>query len=651
MIRANDALLLARTKLKLRIVRLSMTIFISSLLFAALIFGGLVATGAINSAKSFSVEGFGNRYIVTARPLTYNTPFSSGSNDLIKQLEPIQAKLLADKKAAAKKLNITYDQQSDLTLPINENKLANGATEKYVNIQSEYVKNLINKLNNDKTVLSYDSFKKLAVSGGSVETYRSTGASFYNFPSSTNPTFKVLDPTKPEKPIDLQTSMSGMPKGLDSITSYGWSRFDDSLLKPFVLSGQNLDLGSDGSIPLIAPMSAAEEMLGLKAPSSTASTAEKLQHIKDVRSGIGGKTAKLCYRNSLSAELFQKAVDQQTEIESNKNNKDYIKPNLIYQAPTEPCGPTTVKTDTRSDEEKRQAANEKEFKKQFGEVVEQDQSIVNVRIVGITSEPDFNPSFSAESIMRTILQSSLGTGWFSPNEAMSKSDAVKKAVGTGDFNSMPLESMTYFAEFKTLSAAKKFIKDYSCENQNNFSTPPAGFEPCVDSGKPYYISPYGNNAGAIEEFRHGFWNVAKYVTLVVVIFATLIMMGNVGKIIADSRRETAVFRALGAKRFDISQIYITYSLLLAVLLFITAAFIGVIGAFWLDSWLSPVASLSAVLAYNSSDVEKQFHLFSFDFRILLGVFVLIVISAVLSTVGPLSGNLSRNPIKDMRDEG
>lgn len=651
MIFARDAFLLARTKLKLRLVRLSVTIFISSLLFAALIFVGLIAAGSINSANSFSKEGFSGRYLVSASPVTYYYMSSDGNGELVKSLQPIQDSLVASKKAAAKKLNIAYNSQEDMNLPIMENKQPNGVIEKYVNSQSQSTKDYVNKLNLQKTVLSYDSFKHLAASGGASKTYRSTYLNMYSLPANSTATYKVLDPKKPETPVNTVSTMNGMPKGLDSITQYGWSRFDDDLLKPFLLAGQNLEIGKDGSIPIIAPFSAAEEMLGLKAPSNTAATAEKLKHIQAVREGLVGKTAQVCYRNSVSAALFQKAVDQQKDIDANKNNKDYVMPSLIYNVPASDCAPTTIKADTRTDEEKTADANQKLFIAQFGEPTEQEQVIATIRLVGVTSEPDTNFSFSAESMMRNILQSSLGTGWFLPASITKDNQTAAKVFGSGDFDKLAIENVVYYAEFNTLAETKKFIESNSCPNQNNFGPPTEGFESCVDNGKPFRISPYGNNEGAIAEFKHGFWNFFKYVILVAVIFATLIMMGNVGKIIADSRRETAVFRALGAKRFDISQVYITYSLLLAVLLFVVAAIIGTTGAILVDKSLSPAASLSAVLAYNSTDINKQFHLFAFDWRILLGVFGLIVLSAILSTVGPLSGNLSRNPIKDMRDEG
>lgn len=649
MIYVKDAFLLARTKLKLRIVRLSVTVFISSLLFAALIFIGTIAMGAVESARSFNKEGFSGRYIVSAKPTTYN--ISSGEDTtLITQLEPLQASLIASKKDAAKKLGIDYKPEEDNSLPIAVYKLPNGATAKSLNVTSLAVTEFVNKLNVDKKVLSYEAFQQTAQENGAVQTYRSIMPPF-SYGGSGTGTYRILQPNKVESPVDNTGFASGLPKGLDSITAYGWSQFDESLLTPFVLPGQSLSTGADGSVPIIAPFSAAEEILGIQVPPATASTKEKIQHIQDVRTAIAGKTAQVCYRNSVSARLFQDSVAQQKDIEANKTTADYIKPTLIYQPPASSCAPTTIKSDTRSDEEKAVETKQKAFDKQFGIPTEQEQFIGTVRIVGLTSDTSDDYSFSAETVMRSVLQSSLGTGWFMPIGATSSNSAASKVFGSGDYARTPLADITYYAEFSSLDDASNFIKQHNCTQTNSFDLPPEGFGPCVDEGRPYMVMPYGNNIGAIEGFTNGFWNIAKYIIVAVIVFATLIMMGNVGKIITDSRRETAVFRALGAKRFDIAQVYLTYSLLLAILIFVCAAIIGIAGAMLVDRTLSPTASYSAVLAYNSSDITKQFHFFVFDIRIMLGVLGLVLFCAILSAVGPLLGNLKRNPIRDMRDEG
>ena len=173
---------------------------------------------------------------------------------------------------------------------------------------------------------------------------------------------------------------------------------------------------------------------------------------------------------------------------------------------------------------------------------------------------------------------------------------------------------------------------------------------CYKMGKYFDISPFGNNASAIEDMRRGVWKVMRYVAPAVLLIASLVLMGIVGKIIADSRRETAVFRALGATRFAIAQIYLTYSLFIGVFIVLISFIIGSVGALLFSHKLSPDASVSAVLAYNARDIHKQFSFYGFDLQYAAIIIGLIAAAAILSTALPLATNIRRNPIRDMRDE-
>jgi ABC-type antimicrobial peptide transport system permease subunit len=653
MIFARDALLLARTKLRLRITRLSITIITSALLFAVLFFAVLFVAGSTKSALSFSKEGLGNRYIVTAVPSTYQM-YGPDDKDALAALTPEHDALVAQKKAAAKKLDIAYDPVADSSLPLVEQKTAEG-TSKYVNFGSAALSAYTNKRNSEVAALGYVNFQKLAKQFGATKTYQSNSlnnAGIYGDRGSADTVSVIVN----NKETLANTQSYGPPSGASSITTLGWNQFDDELLKPFVLPGQNLAIGADGSIPVIAPMSAAEEILGLKPLSSSATSAEKLERLVAIRKNITSNKALICYRNTASQELYANAIQQQLQIEKNKNTKDYIAPSLIYNTSDQPCGAVGIAKDTRSAEEKRATENDLNFRAQFGAVTTPEQSTVSIRIVGITSDMNTGSSFSASQIIESILRSSLGTGWFSPASAVKVSPQLAKAMHAQPFDQTPVAKLQYYAEFPNYAAAKKFIKDNNCSSDTaaSFSTngpPPSGFPECVKKGKVFTLQPYGNNAGAIEDFRQGFWNFGKYAALVTVLFASIIMMGNLGKIIADSRRETAVFRALGAKRLDIAQIYITYSLLIATLVSAVAFTIGFIGALFVNAHYSPLVSTQAVLAFNSVDVHKKFTLFGLDPQYIAIIVALIFISAFISTLGPLLSNLRRNPIKDMRDEG
>lgn len=656
MIRPTDALLLARTKLKVRKIRLIVTVFISSLLFAALFFLMFVSSGAIQSLKDFGKEGYGGRYFVEASIVGYQ-PSGPDDKTTIDKFSATQRDLVAKKKQAAKKLDISYDDSIDASLPLSVFKSGpGGETITVPNYQSPLIAEDLKNRNKAIEGSSFEDFSETAKQAGAITTFLSTRQNGFSF--GTNGSTSVIVNGKEDMSGTSQFNSEPSFSGVKSINSVGWRSQDEALIQPFVLPGESLELGKDGSIPIIAPFSAAEEILGLKALPQTATTAQKRQRLIDVREKIAGTTALLCYRNSASGELVAQAVQQAKEIDANKNKKDYTKPPLIYAVPAEPCGAATVKSDTRSAEEKKQANNQKAFDEQFGNYKAPFQGLVTIRIIGLSPDMQIGPSVSATNIITSVFTSSLGTSWVSPLKAVETNQLAQTIQGGSIASRSPAE-LSYYAEFKSLDAMEKLIKDQTCQGLQTYNTPTGQIvasgptDPavaCIAQNKPYTVNPYGNSAGAIEQFRKTIWKIARFAILAIVIIASLIMMGNVGKIIADGRRETAVFRSLGAKRFDIVQIYMTYALLVCTLVILFSAVIGFAGAMYVNRMFSPDLSISAVITFNAQDVDKKFLLMGFNPMYTAAIAVLVLLSGLLSTAVPLLTNMRRNPIRDMRDD-
>jgi ABC-type antimicrobial peptide transport system permease subunit len=150
--------------------------------------------------------------------------------------------------------------------------------------------------------------------------------------------------------------------------------------------------------------------------------------------------------------------------------------------------------------------------------------------------------------------------------------------------------------------------------------------------------------------QEGFNQFLRILLLVIAGLCAIIMMGTVGKIIADSRKETSVFRAVGAKRLDIAQVYLLYAGTLAALAFLVSLVLGLAAALLVNAKFSGDLSVQAVLAFNSPDVNKVFHLIGFNALDLVGIFAFAVATGLISAFIPLLTNLRRNPIKDMREE-
>ena len=198
----------------------------------------------------------------------------------------------------------------------------------------------------------------------------------------------------------------------------------------------------------------------------------------------------------------------------------------------------------------------------------------------------------------------------------------------------------YFAEFANATDARNFAKNESCQY---------GMTGCEPRSKYFVMTPFGSNSIGLDEVKRGVSVVLLWATGVVTILAAIIAGLTIGRTIADGRRETAVFRAIGFKRMDINQIYMTYTLLLCLRIAIFALLIGLGAAlllhanFWIDT------TIQAQLALGVFDPGTQFSFVGFTPKV-LAIVGAILLAGVAGMAIPLLRNTARNPIRDMRDE-
>jgi len=639
MIRFRDSLTLSLTKLRTRKVRLVVTVVVSGLLFCGLAAASFIARGAFNSTDAFNKDGFGERYIVQA----YKNQAYPDLTDpkLIEKVAVLQKDLVARKKVAAKALGIEYVASLEVS-PIQEYDNGAGGKQRNLDDNHSLTKQALRELNT-APVTSQDEITKIAKPYNVKSTYESQQYK----PYGNTATLQVLKGGK--EAFDQTDSRNNEPpKGTDSFTTF-WSLMSSSLMQPFVLKGATLEDKADGSIPIIVPVSAAEQLLGLKALPGSASTAEKLDRMKDLRAKALSITFQVCYRNGTSSELVQNALNTARELEQNKTNKQYQKPELIYGLPATPCSPVVATRDVRDADTKKLAIKQEQFNVQFGKVSAEQQTL-NFRVVGMSPDINYGSAFGVSQIVSSLVTSSLGTGWYTPKEFDAKVPLLKTLFtqNTSGTGSPP----SYYAEFSNATDARNFIKQQSCTPDFALATGPGSdpFVKCRAEGKNFSLNPFGSNSLALDSAKSGFGKAFGIAVLVAASIAAIIMMGTVGRMIADSRRETAVFRAIGAKRIDIAQVYILYTVLLAVLICIFSIGIGLIAAGFVDNRYGPEVTVQALVAYNAQDLTQQFHLlyiYPIDMLRLIG---LILAASVISSFLPLLRNLRRNPIRDMRDD-
>lgn len=628
MIRLSDAAVLALTKLRTRKVRTVVTIITASLLFGTLILATLVVGGVVDSAKRFTKGSLSERYITNVQDFSGSSAYDDSSTELQARANEIYTKLVADKKREATRLGVEYDpnrEQKPTTKGPDNMPFLDLTSPAAVLAVQEHVAALPPSIEKVKTAAAayhpkgFYEMKVNAMPGkmtlmvDGVEKYKDTTNEDYNYSSTPD-------------------------------VNKGWSYLDPSITRQFLLDRAELDAQKNiQDLPIIAPYSKVEAALGLKKLPKSATSQERLERLSYVRKHAASATFTTCYRNAASQLQISDALRIAKEIEQNKANKDYQQPSLIYGVPAaDSCGPAVVIRDVRTADEKKQADKQLQFDRLFDDSVDPVQQKVTFRVVGLGPDGFSSESFSNISMLvATVAGSSLQGMWVVPQDIY---DALPNKQNYAIFDpanakfdpqGFPSQSLQ-LVEFSNAADAKAFSAS-GC----------TGID-CGDS-KPF-ISYFGSNSILLTEIIAMATKTLGIAVLIVGVIAALIMMGMIGRVIGDSRRETAVFRAIGAERNDIRMIYTIYTITLSLLIAFMAVIIGAAAAFWIDYTWAAEATAEAQVAFIGVDGSEKFRLAGIWWDALGIVIVAVIVAGLVSMLLPLSRNLARSPIKDMRDD-
>lgn len=634
MMRLRDAGLLAFTKFRTRGVRTIITIAVSGLLFAVLI-GALVAwQGIQNSMTSFSQEGLNGRYIVSA---TADSALAGGDAGILrniavqKRAQQLYDDTVAAKTAAAKKLAVDYDPATE---PLPLRQLGSGdlgrPVKTILNIgQSPAVSQAIKEYLMANPVPGIEQLK-IAASAYHPKSFA--------FATSANPDGTIAT-MRDGAEIFGESYGSGAGSGQDILQSGQLALVDSRLTNPFILtSPKNSD---PNAVPLIVPYSEAEKLLNLPVLAKNASADQHLNRIKQLYVEAATTSFTGCYRNSLSTQQLQLAITQ-----ANSQAVSIQQP-IRYGLPEASlCAPANVTIDTRTAAEKATALRQQQFDAQFSTTsIEPLQQKLTFRIAGLYPNATATNNTTMGNLLQTVTGSSLGSIIAIPSDLLNQmpnAEEVKALLfpTSDDYFGFPLQS--YFVEFSNAKDAARFIDEKSCTTRADGT--------CATPTRLFQLATFGSNSVALGDVQQKFTSIFTMATLGVAAIAAVIMSTTIGRMIADGRRETAVFRAIGARRGDIVTIYALYTLCLSVCVALFALGAGLIIAATVDHFFWAEATIQAQLLMGASDDTRQFHFFGIPLQA-IGVVLLVALgSGLLSMLWPLVRNVRRNPIKDMRDE-
>jgi ABC-type antimicrobial peptide transport system permease subunit len=160
---------------------------------------------------------------------------------------------------------------------------------------------------------------------------------------------------------------------------------------------------------------------------------------------------------------------------------------------------------------------------------------------------------------------------------------------------------------------------------------------------------YGDISGSVQGIADSATKIIKWVAIMMLIFVTIPMMSTMGKILADSQRETGVFRAFGARNRDIAKIYVVYSVILASLAFMVAILISSIITLILTGKYGGILGAQLTELAGSSTVLRV-SLYGISLMHWAVLYSLLIVSAILGATIPVLRTLRKDPILAMRDE-
>lgn len=655
MIRPSYALKLARTKLRSKRGVMITSVIVASLLFAALIAMVIVFTGAQKSAEAFIKKAGNDRYLVKVAP---NVPYEQvdflGTPSLedIRAIKAFEKQYYQELRDKYKSLGLTYDESLEVpalepaaylpeTLP-EEQRVQFNRTSPVIEAMRRqkfeaYAKTATNKLSDLKSI---------------GDKYGASG--FYLIGKSSSlapiPNLRLIQEDGKENFGDSEQKsgdMSTYGYYTNAIHNGQYNFTDQKLLSRYLLTTDTPDLKG---IPVVVSAQEAASLFGKKVGigEEPQNARDKRSWLSNIQTKLNGQTYQACYRNSAEQTLLEKIQRDYADMKNNENTRGYKKPNLIYEYPAETCGDIIVKEDTRTSLEKRADANAEEVQKKLGTYIAPSHRLLTFQIVGIKyAQPLTDYTKSVDEYVKSLL--------------VSQDDSYTLDIPLQMYNSLPdtlkftdiqqeyNARITQYAatnddfavrvlEFSSVDNARAFLNNETCPSSEN------------SCNKKFKASPYGSNYLILDEIGKTFNRVAAIAFPAVLALAAVIIWFTISRIMTENRKETAVYRAMGAKRRDVTSIYITYILLVALQIALTSLVLGVATAFAVDYFYGATLTDTAATAFGILDDAPRFSLFSLESPLLLVIVGSIFIISIIASTQPLIRNVMRPPIRDIRDE-
>ena len=266
------------------------------------------------------------------------------------------------------------------------------------------------------------------------------------------------------------------------------------------------------------------------------------------------------------------------------------------------------------------------------------------------------------SFLQQFLSTRLSHTWIVPRGSMATAaqtaleSTIQTAANNHDQGGANRDETLAIYEFSDPNKARNYLAAASC-GEGAAQPEPAEASKTQKSNKsiclPRYVvfaSPTGSNSLVNYDAMERLKPIIMWTFIGVTVIAAFILLIIISRTIADSRKESAVFRALGATRLDMSQIYFVYTMIVALLTALFSITAGLIVVYIADNVFASQITATLRIAMTPKDLATTFRFWTIDWMVIGAVALSIIAAAVLACLIPLIRNTRRNPIKDMRGE-
>ncbi|PIE00868.1 MAG: hypothetical protein CSA81_13380 [Acidobacteria bacterium] len=661
MIGLLDAATLARTKLQTKKILLIATTAIAVLVFGIAIAAIVLATGASDSANSYLKTALGGRYLVVVNPVIPSNVLGFGSiteappANVKVRLSDIHDKYVANQEKLAKEYEVPFDRNSIAPVlkpdPLGT-KDSLGNIQQVINRDSPAYQIYIKELQREwlkTTKNTADDLRNLADAEGAREYY-------YNRSASTSYANTIYLPKGDEDLLKLgQPIIDDFDPYTSSVQSSFYTFTDQTLINRYILPENEKRRKNETAIPVVITTREAVKLFGdsLGIPKKQPDDAGgKIVWMKSLQEKINGLTYQSCYRSGAEIDLIQQVMQENQAITSQNSSTDSraAQPPLSYNLPTEACSPVTIKEDNRTVVQKKTDANREAYEKAAGTYQPRITRLLTFQVVGVMSTLHDKSDYSdVSSLVSDLLSARYESGAFIPNQlynqlpaASQHRDILQAKDGVrNDSGQLIVDAgvVPAIVSFSNVQDAKRFIDKHTCYTVDASSC-----------SKGWSSQVYGANYFLADDISKQGDSMMGVVLPVMLAFVAIVTSFTMARVIIDSRHETAVFRALGAKRVDIMSIYILYSLMVAALIILLSLLLAAVISAAVEAVYGPQVTDYAKVAYGVFDGLQPFSLIGINLPLISLVVCSIFFVSLIAVLPPLIHNVRRSPVRDIRDE-